>query len=202
MKYIFYLTIWLSKPFLRFAESATMDRISCLPDELLCHILSFLPTKLAFTTTIISKRWTPLFYSLPILHFDDEDNRTYENFVCFCRFVDNLMLSPLAANIPLKRIHLKRSFQYENRKQDEHIINKLLEAAKRCHVEEFDLTLHLHTLSPIIFISSTLVVLKLHMLEIGHDTSSVHLPSLKTLKFLQCLFSKTKWLHKFSFRLS
>jgi len=38
--------------------------MSDLPDELLRYILSFLPTKLAFSMAILSKRWTPLCYSL------------------------------------------------------------------------------------------------------------------------------------------
>ncbi|XLR42826.1 hypothetical protein S83_027486 [Arachis hypogaea] len=45
-----------------------MDRISDLPDSILLHILSFLPTKTAFFTTVLSRRWTHLCHDLQ--HFD------------------------------------------------------------------------------------------------------------------------------------
>ncbi|KAK7251786.1 hypothetical protein RIF29_35305 [Crotalaria pallida] len=48
------------------------DRISSLPDEVLCHILSFLPTKEAVATSAISKRWYPLWRSVTILDINDE----------------------------------------------------------------------------------------------------------------------------------
>ena len=61
----------MAKDRVPYSDSTEMvDRISGLPDELLCHILSFLPTKLAFTTTIISKRWTLLCYSVSVLDFN------------------------------------------------------------------------------------------------------------------------------------
>ncbi|CAL5201569.1 unnamed protein product [Lathyrus oleraceus] len=46
------------------------DRISEFHDSILCHILSFLPTKHAATTSILSKRWKSLWLSVLTLDFD------------------------------------------------------------------------------------------------------------------------------------
>ncbi|KAK2376314.1 FBD-associated F-box protein [Trifolium repens] len=37
-----------------------LERINDFPDEILTHILSFLPSKDAFRTTVLSKRWLSL----------------------------------------------------------------------------------------------------------------------------------------------
>jgi hypothetical protein len=45
------------------------DIISTLPDEILCHILSFLETEQSVATTILSKRWNHLWRSVSTLCF-------------------------------------------------------------------------------------------------------------------------------------
>ncbi|KAG2300968.1 hypothetical protein Bca52824_037440 [Brassica carinata] len=48
-----------------------MDRISGLSDELLVKILSFLPTKDAVSTSVLSKQWKFLWMWLPKLEYND-----------------------------------------------------------------------------------------------------------------------------------
>ena len=48
-----------------------MDRLSQLPDDLLIKILSFVPTKCAVATSILSKRWLSLWTLVASLVFED-----------------------------------------------------------------------------------------------------------------------------------
>ncbi|CAN6270104.1 unnamed protein product [Urochloa humidicola] len=43
------------------------DRLSALPDELLHRVLSFLPSQEVVQTTVLSKRWTDLWRSVPCI---------------------------------------------------------------------------------------------------------------------------------------
>ena len=98
------------------------------------------------------------------------------------------MFSPLSTNQPLKSFRLN-CLSGRNHKRDCDIFNAWLEATKRRDVEELHLNLYYQTLNPIIFISQTLVVLKLEFLQLAIDTSCVDLPSLKTLHLKSVYFT-------------
>ncbi|XP_052109676.1 putative F-box/LRR-repeat protein At5g41840 [Arachis duranensis] len=71
-----------------------MDRISDLPDCILLHILSFLPTKTAFSTTVLSRRWTRLCHDLQ--HFEFKFNQipvgNLEELLSHCTALETLVL--------------------------------------------------------------------------------------------------------------
>ncbi|XP_057436228.1 FBD-associated F-box protein At4g10400-like [Lotus japonicus] len=165
-----------------------IDRISALPDEMLIHILSFLPTKSAFTTTVLSKRWKPLFHWLTAFYFDDERVRGKEARRSFSHFVDKVLLSPHVQHHPVKTFCLMCGCP--GCKVDEWI-----QAMIRRGVENLDLTASPYTLLlwSSIFTSQTLVVLKLNgfYMELG-DFESIDVPSLKTLHLTNTYFIKRK----------
>nr|XP_023887777.1 uncharacterized protein LOC111999900 [Quercus suber] len=53
-------------------KKAGKDGINRLPYKVLCHFLSFLPTKYTVGTSILSTTWKNLWTSVPNLDFDDE----------------------------------------------------------------------------------------------------------------------------------
>lgn len=56
---------------LKFTSEDNEDRISDLPDRVLTHILSLIPTKYAVLTSVLSSRWSHLWTSIHNLNFDD-----------------------------------------------------------------------------------------------------------------------------------
>ncbi|XP_058781316.1 putative F-box protein At1g58310 [Vicia villosa] len=58
----------------------TEDRFGDLPDPIVFHILSYLNTKEAFQTCILSKRWNNLTNNLPILILDSDQFESLESF--------------------------------------------------------------------------------------------------------------------------
>ncbi|CAH8269108.1 unnamed protein product [Arabidopsis lyrata] len=72
-----------------------MDRISNLPDELICHIVSFLSAKEAAFTLVLSKRWKNLFTIIPSLYFKDWS--TVQG--SLMDFVDGVIALPLCSRI-------------------------------------------------------------------------------------------------------
>ncbi|CAL9247107.1 unnamed protein product [Arabidopsis halleri] len=58
------------------------DRISELPEPLLLHILSSLPTETAIATSVLSKSWKSLWKMLPKLKFVSDNHQTFSENVC------------------------------------------------------------------------------------------------------------------------
>ncbi|GKU97868.1 hypothetical protein SLEP1_g10947 [Rubroshorea leprosula] len=50
-------------------KNTQLDRLSDLPDDLIQHILSFLDTKYAVQTCVLSKRWVNLWSDLTVFNF-------------------------------------------------------------------------------------------------------------------------------------
>nr|ABN05919.1 Cyclin-like F-box; FBD [Medicago truncatula] len=69
------------------------DRDSSLPDSIICHILSFLPTKDTVATSILSKRWKPLWLSVFTLDFTNHNVFIKTTTLCLCCHVYSVMLS-------------------------------------------------------------------------------------------------------------
>jgi Leucine-rich repeat (LRR) protein len=161
----------------------TEDRISTLPDQILCHILSFLPTKFAATASVLSKRWNPLWISVETLHFDDQDfeiEATFRDFVSCVFLLRDIML-------PLRSFHLKYS---DTRSFYQRDLSRFIHAAvQRREIENLNLNMPYSyyfnlKLPPSIFSCKTLVDLRLTGIQL-HDLSHVvmDLPRLKTLHF-------------------
>ncbi|KEH22193.1 F-box/RNI superfamily protein, putative [Medicago truncatula] len=158
-----------------------VDRISALPDSIICHILSFLPTQQSAATTILSKRWKPLWHSLLTLHFDD---RNFTDFATFRHFVYSVMLTRQT----IRSFHLKCGL---SSRCDPHDINRFVPVAVEKGIEsisldfsftDFHFQIRLDTTFSSVFNCKNLVVLKLKKLLLN-VVPQFHFPRLKTLHF-------------------
>ncbi|CAF2111979.1 BnaC08g26340D [Brassica napus] len=156
-----------------------MDRISGLSDELLIKIILFVPTKVAVSTSILSKRWEYLWMWLPKLEYGHRDcsESECEKLRCF-----------LDRNLPLHRAPDIESFRLElcnSRFKPENISMWVVVALSHC-LRELDISYESYPEKPDILPSNlytckSLVVLKLEGDILLDVPRMVSLPSLKTL---------------------
>ncbi|RHN75276.1 putative F-box domain, leucine-rich repeat domain, L domain-containing protein [Medicago truncatula] len=90
------------------------DLISNLPDHIIGCVLSFLPTKDAVSTSVLSKRWIYLWTFITKLDFDDigycSSNEIRK--ACFVDFVDRVLLRLNSEHI--RSFSLKMSEKYDS----------------------------------------------------------------------------------------
>ncbi|KAL6226176.1 hypothetical protein ACLB2K_000139 [Fragaria x ananassa] len=82
------------------------DKISQLPDALLSHILSFLTTKQAVRTSILSTRWNNIWVSVPsldLVHYYCNESRSLH--AAFVSFVDRAL--HCRGLLDIQRFHLR-----------------------------------------------------------------------------------------------
>jgi hypothetical protein len=175
---------------------AAGDRISELPDPILSHILSFLPTKLAATTSILSKRWKSVWHSVLTLDFDDE---TFKDFHSLTSFMSSTM-SSRDTKLPIHSFTFKcakESSPYDLKDLNQYVIL----AVQQGKLEDLSLHLPLHCvvklyltldkihLPPCVFSCKTLQVLNLSHLILKDITfQPLDLPLVKTLRWNGVVF--------------
>ncbi|CAH9108711.1 unnamed protein product [Cuscuta epithymum] len=197
----------------RFRGRKRIDRISRLPDDVLVHILSFLPTKHAVGTSILSHRWQYLFTQVTNLDFDEslmfhprnsmEDlvsTRTHFELlqknqnhgfphlklVCsFKDFVDRVLMLNKSPNISKFRLKCSWGCDCSN-------LNVWIRFALLHDVIELDILTKEYKsclLPTSLYTSQTLVALKLHGKFEMKFPASTHLPHLKSLQLFGVDFS-------------
>ncbi|XP_010437127.2 PREDICTED: LOW QUALITY PROTEIN: FBD-associated F-box protein At4g10400-like [Camelina sativa] len=165
-----------------------MDRISGLPDDVLVKILSFVPTKVAVSTSSLSKRWEFLWMWLTKLEFGDilYSESEFKSLQCF-----------LNRNLPLHRAPVIERFCLDLGLSDlipEDIRMWAVVAVSR-HIREFKMLVCCHPykrsiLPSSLYTSKSLVILVLVGGILLDVPRMVCLPSLKTLKLISSRYSK------------
>lgn len=171
-------------------QDSVKDRISELPDAILCHILSFIPTKYAVRTSILSTRWKRIWASVPILDFEYKalsvlcpwtEGYKSESYALFLTFVDRVLSSRDPLDIQKFRLHCYCS--------DEDF-SRWIRTVIRHNVVELDLHVEINNdegglileLPQCVFMCKTLEVLKMKSNCIAYAPPSAGcFPSLKFL---------------------
>ncbi|KAH9618181.1 hypothetical protein KSS87_015640 [Heliosperma pusillum] len=113
-----------------------LDRISSLPDELLSHMLSFLPTRYAVSTSILSARWRYLFTFTDCLSFDDRPAIETDQQRRFRKFVYKVL--ELHQISPIKKFELFCRWNLDKSDLNAWISNAVKKGVQELHYEVLD----------------------------------------------------------------
>lgn len=163
------------------------DKISNLPDAVILRILSFLPTKKAVATSILSKRWVGLWTLVPTIDIDDTFRCRFdeEASMKFAHFFYRVLLLNKADSVKKFRLNCNEIY-------GQLCINTWLCSAIDRDLQELDICISNEEEEDIVklprdvFLINTLKVLKLQGgIMVDVIPSSVSLLSLKILHLLQ-----------------
>ena len=114
------------------------DRLSDMPDCIIHHILSFMETKDAIQTCVLSKRWRYLWASVPCLNFS---SKSFMRLVDFKKFVLWVLNHRDSSHVKLL-VYYRFGVDYAT---DQGLLNKVIEYAASHGVEEIKINLRAKT---------------------------------------------------------
>ncbi|CAA0808499.1 F-box/FBD/LRR-repeat protein [Striga hermonthica] len=151
----------------------TVDRLSSLSDGIICHILSFLPTKLSVATSILGKRWRFLWAHVPCLDFGMRD---YTMLVDQSAIIHRFILHHEAKRLDTLSLQLVDCNEYQ-------LETWIIGAIKR-NIQNLNLDVLLDEklMLPLpIFTCKTIVDMKIYRCKGIPSSGDIRLPSLKKL---------------------
>jgi hypothetical protein len=139
--------------------------LGSLPDEVLRHILSFLPTKDAVRTSVLSKRWEFLWVSIPNLDFEryTSDKRKIVERELLMNFVDRALCLRDSSSV-IKRFTLCRDVLGDGCDVlNDSRVDSWISTAVNHNVQELNLDIRYSSLPSCLFTCKTLTSLYLNM---------------------------------------
>ncbi|KAF3437024.1 hypothetical protein FNV43_RR19777 [Rhamnella rubrinervis] len=168
-------------------NETNVDRISKLPDDVIYHIFSFLPTIYLLQMSLLSKRWRLMSVSTPFIHWIGRSCDYYP----FKKLVKKRdFFNTANNNLERRKLHmqvsgphitsLKYDIDYILNRKDRRRVDDWLSFAIQSEVKELDLRVQLYTLPELVLNSCSITLLKLNQLKLEVPSVSA-LPSLKVL---------------------
>ncbi|CAI0413398.1 unnamed protein product [Linum tenue] len=114
-------------------DTAAIDRLSSLPDPILCHVLSFLDTKSVVQTSVLSQRWRSTWKHISVLNFTRD---SFKRFLVFAIHVLKFLCGRHPGNIQ-KLSYVDDGASWKQ--QHSIVFDKVLAYASTCDVQHLSI---------------------------------------------------------------